>query len=60
MFLQATVVGQGSTKVTFYLSEGRSYNGHDVEIGRTTASSGTVADHRFGALRGLIDGNYSQ
>jgi hypothetical protein len=42
MFLQATVTGSGSTDVTFYLGERPWHNGDDVEIGSTTASSGTV------------------
>ncbi len=42
IFLQATVTGSGSAGLTFYLGETSSYNGHDVEIGSTTASAGTV------------------
>jgi hypothetical protein len=42
MFLQATVTGSGSAAMTFYLGETPSHNGNDVEIGSTTAASGTV------------------
>jgi hypothetical protein len=43
MFLQATVMGPGSTEVTFYLSESPAFDSHAVEMGSTTASSaGTV------------------
>ena len=42
IFLQATVTGSGSAGLTFYLGATPFYNGHDVAIGSTTASSGTV------------------
>jgi hypothetical protein len=42
MFMQATVTDPGSTEVTFYLDESPTYDGQAVEIGSTTASSGTV------------------
>jgi len=42
MFLQATVLVRGLTDVTFYLAERPFHDGHDVELGRTTAFSGTV------------------
>jgi hypothetical protein len=42
MFLQATVMGPGSTEVTFYLDESSTFDSQAVEIGSTTASSGTV------------------
>jgi hypothetical protein len=42
LFLQATVTGSGSAGLTFYLGATPIYDGHDVAIGSTTASSGTV------------------
>ena len=42
MFLQATVTGSGSTELTFYLDENPALDGQAVQIGSTTASSGTV------------------
>ncbi len=42
MFLQATVIGSGSTEVTFYLSETPAFDDQSVEIGSATTSSGTI------------------
>ncbi len=43
MFLQATVMGPGSTEVIFYLSESPAFDNQAVEIGSTTTSSaGTI------------------
>lgn len=42
MFLQASVMGPGSTEVTFYLSERPAFDNDAVGIGSTTASAGTV------------------
>lgn len=47
MFLRAIVTGDGSAEVTFYLGEEPRYNRNALEIGSTTASSGTVGVPAF-------------